>query len=164
MMMRSDENLMLTWVSLVHVSTFLRQGLESLLEQKLGISLAEQDLLKQLAVSDGPLRPSELADRLYFSRGGITKMLDKLERKKLLSRTPVAGDRRALQIALTSTGKKTWQKSRRLLHSFVDSEIGKHLSKAKQQELGTALRQLLQSHGRWQGQMDHLSGGAAGGK
>ncbi|MDX1556542.1 MAG: MarR family transcriptional regulator, partial [Xanthomonadales bacterium] len=119
----SKQDWMMTWVSLVHAATFLRSGLEAELRKSLGISLAEQDLIKQLHVSGGNLTLGELGKRIYFSKAGITRMLDRLEVSGLVRRQAVEGDRRSLTAVLTGKGEQTLAESRRILKRFVRTEL-----------------------------------------
>src|SRR5947209_7172727 len=51
-------------------------------------------------------RMSELAEWLTLSRGGITKLVDRLQEAGYLERVSCAQDRRSLQAALTPAGEK----------------------------------------------------------
>jgi DNA-binding MarR family transcriptional regulator len=62
-------------------------------------------LLAVRATPDGRPRMSELADRLTLSRGGITKLVDRLVDAGYLERVSCPDDRRALQAALTPAGE-----------------------------------------------------------
>ena len=55
---------MLTWVSLVHAGSWLPRALGEQLDAELGISLPEQDLLKQLDAAGGELKLVELSRRI----------------------------------------------------------------------------------------------------
>src|SRR5689334_9774759 len=63
-------------------------------------------LLAVRSTPDGRPRMSELADRLTLSRGGITKLVDRLVDAGYLERVSCPGDRRALQAALTQAGER----------------------------------------------------------
>ena len=92
-------------------STFLRaharvtRELEHELETEQDLSLADYDLLYQLAVADGRrLRMSELADRLVLSRSGATRLVDRLEAAGLVDRQTCATDRRGYWATVTDAG------------------------------------------------------------
>src|ERR671934_3069550 len=53
---------------------------------------------------DGRPRMSELAEWLTLSRGGITKLVDRLEEAGYLERVAFGGDRRSLHAELTPGG------------------------------------------------------------
>jgi DNA-binding MarR family transcriptional regulator len=53
------------------------------------------------------VRMAELADSLTLSRGGLTKLADRLEHAGLLRREPAENDGRGLYAALTDAGEET---------------------------------------------------------
>jgi DNA-binding MarR family transcriptional regulator len=72
-----------------------------------GIAHGEYDVLAALRRSGAPftLTPSDLADTLMLSRGGMTSRLDRLERAGLVERRANEDDRRSLLIRLTDAGR-----------------------------------------------------------
>src|SRR6266566_6743651 len=60
----------------------------------------------------GRPRMSELAEWLTLSRGGITKLVDRLEEAGYLERVSCAEDRRALQAELTAAGERMLEEMR----------------------------------------------------
>ncbi len=152
------QDFMLTWVSLVHAGSYLPAALSQHLQERLGISLAEQDLLKQLGVAGGELTMGELSRRIYLSKAGITKMMDRLEAGGFVKRVRPAGDRRIIHARLTKAGRNTLDASRKLLVPWVRENLGDHLSARQFRSLGKALETLLKAHDRWEGQMAHLAG------
>lgn len=60
--------------------------------------------LKRLG-EQGPVAPGELARALHYNPGAMTRLLDKLEQLGYLRRVPDPGDRRALRLELTASGK-----------------------------------------------------------
>lgn len=147
---------MMAWVSLVHAGTYLPTQLSNYLEGELGISLAEQDLMNQLAKAGGEIQMRDLADVLFLSRAGVTRMVDRLEKAGWLIRVPVSGDRRAMSAKLTPLGRRLLDRSRRLLRRWVSENFAAHLSEADVRHLSSALQHLLQGLGRWEGQLAHL--------
>lgn len=153
-----EQDWMMTWASLIHAGTFLRHGLEGELRKELGISLAEQDLIKQLHANAGALSLTELGKRIFFSKAGITRMLDRLEKSGLVERQAVEGDRRSLTAVLTKKGETTFQRSREVLQRFVRAELKERLSDRDLKDLRRCLQSLLEAHGLWAGQQRHLKG------
>lgn len=72
-----------------------------------GLQRGEFDVLAALRRSGEPfeLNPSVLADTLMLSRAGMTGRLDRLESAGLVRRIADAGDRRAVRVALTESGR-----------------------------------------------------------
>ncbi|MCB8820382.1 MarR family winged helix-turn-helix transcriptional regulator [Microvirga rosea] len=69
-----------------------------------GLTMARARTLLRLLRKDG-MTQTELADELEIEGPTLVRLLDNLETQGLIERRPVAGDRRAKQIALTSTGR-----------------------------------------------------------
>ncbi len=69
---------------------------------------------------------AELADRLTISRGGLTKLADRLEAAGMLRREPADDDGRGLYAALTESGEELLRRmwpvySRVLRETFVEA-------------------------------------------
>lgn len=146
----------MSWVSLVHLGTWLPMKLDKHFSEELGISLSEQDLLSQLDMAGGKIRMTELAERLFLSKPGMTRMLDRLEKSKFAKRVQTPGDRRSLSAELTKKGENILSKSRELLLPWVEENFGSRLNKAELKEFGHLLEKILESHNRWEGQLEHL--------
>lgn len=68
------------------------------------VTVAEWVMLRELYERDG-MAPSALADRLGMTRGAISKLVDRLVAKSLLSRASGKPDRRYQDLALTAAGR-----------------------------------------------------------
>ena len=55
---------------------------------------------------EGPIAPTELARRLGFTTGGITTVIDRLERAGYVVRRPSATDRRRLVIEISDSTRQ----------------------------------------------------------
>src|SRR5215210_5842936 len=71
----------------------------------------------------GRPRMSELAEYLTLSRGGITKLVDRLEQAGYLNRVSCSSDRRSLEAELTSDGESILEEMR----AVYSEELGRHL-------------------------------------
>ena len=69
-----------------------------------GLPAAQARLLCMLAA--GPRRMSELAGLLGIEKAALTGLADRAERRGLVARTAVPGDRRAVSVALTPEGRE----------------------------------------------------------
>jgi DNA-binding MarR family transcriptional regulator len=69
-----------------------------------GLPAAQARLLCMLAT--GPRRMSELAGLLGIEKAALTGLADRAERRGLVARTAVPGDRRAVSVALTPEGRE----------------------------------------------------------
>jgi DNA-binding MarR family transcriptional regulator len=73
--------------------------------QKTGVTVAEWVILREIYGRDG-IAPSDLAEATGLTRGAISKLVDRLLAKKLLSRTYSEEDRRYQSLFLTTGGKR----------------------------------------------------------
>jgi DNA-binding MarR family transcriptional regulator len=78
----------------------------------------------------GRPRMSELADWLTLSRGGITKLVDRLHDAGYLERVSCAEDRRSLHAELTPAGEKMLEE----MQQVYEAELERHLRPLSSEE------------------------------
>jgi DNA-binding MarR family transcriptional regulator len=93
------------WGVLLRAHATLMRQLETDLERKAGLALADFDVLAQLARAGGSLRMTELADRALISRSGMTRRVARLVREGLVRRANADADARGVVVVLTDAGK-----------------------------------------------------------
>jgi DNA-binding MarR family transcriptional regulator len=81
----------------------------------LGVSAAG-GLVLGLLRDNGPLAPSEIGERLIVTRATVTGVVDSLERRGLVVRTPHPADRRSLLVEVTPEGLAVVAQVRTLIH------------------------------------------------
>ena len=79
---------------------------------------------------DGRPRMSELAEWLTLSRGGITKLVDRLQDAGYIERVSCAEDRRSLQAELTPAGERMLEEMREIYRA----EIARHWSRVSPED------------------------------
>jgi len=72
--------------------------------QEYGLKQTEFDTLTQLFLSDRPLIQSELKKRLLTTKGNVSQMLAKMEKKGFVRREGDTKDRRCQLVTLTPKG------------------------------------------------------------
>src|SRR5438309_10114021 len=92
------------WDALLRAHATLLRQLETDLESRTGLALADFDVLAQLARAGGSLRMTELADRALISRSGMTRRVARLVREGLVRRAHADADGRGVVILLTTSG------------------------------------------------------------
>jgi len=92
------------WDALLRAHATLLRQLETDLESKTGLALADFDVLAQLAIAGGSLRMTELADRALISRSGMTRRVTRLLREGLVRRAQADVDGRGVVVQLTNSG------------------------------------------------------------
>jgi DNA-binding MarR family transcriptional regulator len=88
--------------------------------------------------------PSALGKSTGLSRGAVSKLIDRLE-KRLLTRAEAAGDRRFQDIRLTAVGRKLVPHLAALADKN-DEEFFHHLSHEERKHLVTTLRKLVEAN------------------
>jgi DNA-binding MarR family transcriptional regulator len=95
------------WSAFLVSHARVTRRLEHELQTEQGMSLADYDVLVQLAMADDRrLRMSELADRLVLSRSGATRLMDRLQAQGLVDRVSCESDRRGQWAILTDAGRE----------------------------------------------------------
>jgi DNA-binding MarR family transcriptional regulator len=93
-----------TWTALLRAHATLLRRLETDLQRKTGLALADFDVLAQLAAAGGELRMTELADRALISRSGMTRRVARLVHDGLVRRASADADARGVVVVLTDAG------------------------------------------------------------
>jgi DNA-binding MarR family transcriptional regulator len=81
----------------------------------LGVSSAGGLVLGQLR-DRGPMSPSELGERLIVTRATVTGVVDSLERRGYVERSPNPNDRRGIIVELTPAGLDAVAQVRTIIH------------------------------------------------
>jgi len=92
------------WGALLEAHATLMRQLQTDLVNKTGLDLNDFDVISQLAQAGGRLRMTDLAARVFSSRSGLTRRIDRLVEEGLVSRTSADGDARGVVVALTEAG------------------------------------------------------------
>jgi DNA-binding MarR family transcriptional regulator len=78
----------------------------------LGFSVyGDYEVISALRRAQGPLQPSEIAERLMLTRAGVTGRLDRLGDLGLIERQQVTEDGRAVHVTLSTAGRRTADKA-----------------------------------------------------
>src|SRR2546430_16871402 len=93
------------WQALLRSHATLMRQLETDLESKTGLALADFDVLAQLGLAGGALRMTELADRALISRSGMTRRVARLVREGLVRRAKADADARGVVVMLSGAGQ-----------------------------------------------------------
>ena len=103
----------------LHRFGLARDRLRAALAHATGIALTDLDAIEQLE-ADGPLTPTELAERLQLSSGGVTVLADRLERAGWVTRRPHPTDRRSLLLELDPSGLRELERAVRAYHAALN--------------------------------------------
>ena len=90
--------------------------------------------------------PSALAERLGLTRGAVSKLIDRLLAKALVTRTASKEDRRYQSVALTAAGRALVPKLSSLADRN-DAEFFGHLAKKERILVETLMRDIVERQG-----------------
>ncbi len=126
-----------------YVSNQVSHAFAQKLEQR-AITIAEWVVLRELL--EGDTIPSALAERLGMTRGGISKLADRLTAKRLIARRPNGDDRRYQALALTADGQALVPELARIADEN-DAEFFAHLSVDQRNSIETIMRDIVRRRG-----------------
>jgi DNA-binding MarR family transcriptional regulator len=94
------------FVRLVRANAAVTRHLSAQLSADHGLNISAYEALLQLAKApESKLRRVDLANRLLLTAGGVTRLLDGLERDGFVAREECASDRRIVYAVLTEAGR-----------------------------------------------------------
>ena len=101
------------WRGLLRVHAYVVAQQNADLEQRLGLSVTEWEVLFALASAPGEQRRiGDIAGIVLLTQGGVTRLVNRLETRGLLRRTPCPQDKRATLVQLTATGRDHYTRAR----------------------------------------------------
>ena len=132
---------------LLMLSQKLLTRIGDLLDRKYKMSNSELDVLASLHSAhdeNHTLTPTKLYERLFFSSGGMTKVLKKLEQKEFINRLNNEEDKRSKLVQLTKSGRDILEKS---LADVIELEeaIFAHVNTSERKNLSDLLFKVLES-------------------
>lgn len=102
-------------------------------------SLSWYDALYELYLAPGRhLRMSELARSALLSRSGLTRLVDKLEKEKLIERRACPSDGRVQHAQLTDKGVEVLRRIWPVYRAGIAKYFGAHLTEAQAREIAAA--------------------------
>ena len=109
-----------------------------------GVTVAEWVVLRQL-LSLGDVPPSRLAEEMGMTRGGVSKLVERLHAKKLVTRSAGRDDKRFQSVGLTAAGRKLVPKLAALADEN-DAEFFGHLSSEQRNMVADVLKDIVRRH------------------
>lgn len=113
--------------------------------QASGVTVAEWVVMREM-FDEKEISPGVVAERIGMTRGGVSKLVDKLVVKALITRTDRTDDRRFQSIALTAAGRRLIPQLAKLADEN-DEEFFGPLSEKERAALLASMKKLVQAHG-----------------
>lgn len=100
------------WRRFVETHAAIVRRLDEDLRSQSGLTLSSYEVMLELVRAPGNrLRMAELAERLLFTRSGITRLVDRLERDGFVERNECPHDGRGVYAILTQKGFETFEEA-----------------------------------------------------
>jgi DNA-binding MarR family transcriptional regulator len=136
------------WALILNVHARLTRTIDDAVTSAGLLPLEWYDVLLALYHADGRrLRLSELADRIVFSRSGLTRLIDRIEEKGLLRRERSSEDRRGTFAVLTDAGREAMKKSWPVYKKEIESRFADHLTTTQVAAMRDGLLKVLAANG-----------------
>jgi DNA-binding MarR family transcriptional regulator len=142
------------WRSLLRAHAGLLEVLERELEAEHGMSLGFYEVLVRLSDAGGRLRMSDLANGVFLSRSGLTRLIDRMVSAGLVDRETCPSDRRGAYAVLTQTGRKALNAAWHAHARGVAEHFAHHLAPGEAKLLADILGRVADAHGVFGGACD----------
>jgi DNA-binding MarR family transcriptional regulator len=122
------------WEGFLELAGRLRQGAEKELEAYGDLSVSTIGVMGRLVIAERmTLRQTALADAMGLSLSRVSRIIDILEGRRLVERTPCPVDGRATNVTLTAAGLRMTRSAQEALSAFVEGAFFDRLS---EEEIG----------------------------
>lgn len=110
-------------VNVITVGDFIKHKFDSYLEQHFDLSIPQKNILESLVFSKKKsMTQKELSAFVFTSKGNLSSLLERMEKKELIQRIINDKNKREKQVKVTSKGKE------------LIFKVQHHFEEAKQQE------------------------------
>lgn len=138
---------MAAWQALLHAHRQLVRVLDAELRQQHDVTFGEYDVLVRLArAPERSLRMRELAARVMITPSGVTRVVDGLEERGLVTRRRDEADARAVHAQLTATGLELVRLAARTHLRGIREHFTGRLTTAQLREVASALEVITGPH------------------
>jgi len=120
------------WTAVCDVVDRVRVALNRDLQRAVGLTLAENLVLCQVAMAPGKrLRMVDIAGLLTIAKSAVTKTVDRLEDRGLITREKDPADRRTIHATLTVEGERLFAAAQPAFADAVQRHFAGHISQAE---------------------------------
>jgi DNA-binding MarR family transcriptional regulator len=133
------------WTVLCEVVDQVRVALNRDLQRSAGLTLADNLVLCQVAMAPGKrLRMVDIAGLLTIGKSAVTKTVDRLEERGLITRERDRSDRRTVYAALTAEGEKIFATAQPVFAGAVQRHFAGQLDQGEIRQLRVLSERILQ--------------------
>jgi DNA-binding MarR family transcriptional regulator len=136
------------WEGLLELAARLRRGAEVELEAHGDLSVSMLGLMGRLITAHRlTLRQTDLAEAMGLSVSRVSRIIDILERRGLVTRAACPTDGRAINVTLSPGGLESTRAAQRAVFAFVEARYFAALSVDEVATLAAAFSRLIRSRG-----------------
>lgn len=135
------------WRAFLGAHAALLRGVERDLEEARAVPFSFYAVLVTLSQArpDG-LRLTELAERVFLTKSGLTRLLDRMEERSLIGRRACAVDKRGQYAVLTPAGLRALRRSAPAHLASIARRFADHLSPRELDMLTDALQRIAEAN------------------
>lgn len=136
------------WGALLQVHAALVPALDKEVQKQTGLPLSWYDVLLELAAEPaGRLRMTDLAERVVLSRSRVSRLVDELASRGLITREEHPDDRRSAYAAITKTGLAEFQSTAPVYVRAIECQFAANLTDEDLALLGRVLNKIRKPAG-----------------
>lgn len=139
-----SEETQTAWVLLVRTQQVLLEKVESLLKQADLPPLSWYDVLLELSRDPSTgLRQFEIGERVLLNKHNLSRLIDRLEREKLVERQTCGDDGRGNVVVITKKGLRLKADMWKVYAEAIQELVGNQLSTSQVRSLTSIMQKLL---------------------
>ena len=127
------------WRVFLETALALIDILDAEMQAQRGLTLSWYDVLVHLEDAPDGLGMTELANRILFSKSGLTRVIDRMQAGGLVRRERPPEDRRVVKVLLTPTGLDELNAARAVHRRGIQEHFVSHLDPTKLETLAETL-------------------------
>ncbi|GAA1001746.1 MarR family winged helix-turn-helix transcriptional regulator [Subtercola frigoramans] len=133
------------FIELVRLEIELWERLDRLQRADVGISVAQLQSLRAVALRAGSARVQDISDDLQITVGAASKVIDRLAHDGLVERSPHPVDRRSMVITLTPRGAAAYESASSSASRHLAAVLGSGMDEGQAGALSATLSALSSS-------------------
>lgn len=143
-MAKPSKSVVDAWIALNRAQRHVFETIEADLKSAGLPRLAWYDVLRELwREPGGRLRQADLEHKMLFPQYGISRLVDRLEREKLIRRERCEDDARAYWVAISDKGLALRERMWLLYAAAIQRHLGEKLSNQEAARIAEGLRKLV---------------------
>lgn len=137
-----DAGKMRAWEGFLRAHAAVTERLNDELDEERGMPLTWYDVLIQLQDGDGRARMQDLARSILFSKSGLTRLIDRMEKAGVVERRACPEDGRGTLAAITPVGRRLLAHARPVHHRGIERHFARHLNDAEATAMTSAFEKI----------------------